>query len=147
MYCYDTINCTWRTCASLLMPRADHAMLCISDKLYICGGWNEDPHTGSRSLVSSIDMYNVSLDTWEVVTEVPTPRYHAGIIAVDRKVYFIGGFHNDASFDRDTTAIECYDIESDAWKVEENYPQVIWEHCCATLYVPKCRDDMEVLDL
>jgi kelch-like protein 26 len=41
-------------------------------------------------------------DQWQVVTHIPTPRYHAGIVGVDTKIYFIGGFHSDAMFDRAT---------------------------------------------
>lgn len=41
-------------------------------------------------------------DTWETITNVPTPRYHAGIVGVDSKIFFIGGFLSDAMFDRAT---------------------------------------------
>lgn len=68
----------------------------------MCGGWKEDEATGGRQLVDTIDAYNVAEDTWETVTVVPTPRYHAGIVSVQSKIYFIGGFHNDALFDRAT---------------------------------------------
>lgn len=79
------------------------------------------------------------------MTEIPTPRYHAGIVSVGQKIYFIGGFHSDAMFDKDTAAIEYYDIESNSWTIEYKYPQEIWEHTCVTLYIPKCRDDMDVI--
>lgn len=83
--------------------------------------------------------------TWEIVTRVPTPRFHAGIVNISKKIYLIGGFHSESMFDRDRAAIECYDIVTDTWTTLEKYPQDIWEHACATLYIPKCRDDMEVL--
>lgn len=41
--------------------------------------------------------------------------------------------------------IEVYDLESGEWSTVERYPQDIWEHLCATLYIPKCRDDMDVI--
>ena len=44
-----------------------------------------------------------------------------------------------------TAVIECYDLETDTWTTGEKYPQDIWEHTCVTLYIPRCRDDMEVL--
>lgn len=37
-----------------------------------------------------------------MITEVPTPRYHAGITLVQQKLHIIGGFHSDATFDRTT---------------------------------------------
>lgn len=143
--CYDATTDTWEPRQSLLTPRADHAMLAIGDKIYVAGGWYEDADTTNRILADTIDVYDAALDRWEVVTRVPTPRYHAGIVSVESKIYLIGGFHSDAMFDRATAAIECYDLETDIWITGENYPQDIWEHTCATLYVPKCRDDMDVL--
>ena len=41
--------------------------------------------------------------------------------------------------------IECYDLVGEKWSCETQYPQDIWEHTVVTLYVPRCRDDMEVL--
>lgn len=70
--------------------------------MYVCGGWREDEATGSRVLVDTIDAYNVTEDRWETITVVPAPRYHAGIVSVHPKIYFIGGFHSDALFDRAT---------------------------------------------
>lgn len=143
--CYDMFHDSWITLKSLLTPRTDHAMLTIGEKVYVCGGWYEDLENGNRILADTIDVYDMVLDRWETVTRVPTPRYHAGVVSVESKIYLIGGFHSDAMFDRATATIECYDLETDVWIAGENYPQEIWEHTCATLYVPKCRDDMDVL--
>lgn len=81
-------------------PRVDHAMLAVSGRLYVCGGWWEDLDSGNRVLVDTIDRYDAASDSWHVVTRVPTPRYHAGIVTVNSTIYFIGGFHSDAMFDR-----------------------------------------------
>lgn len=143
MYCYDTNLEKWTTCASMLKPRADHVMLSIGKYLYVCGGWTSDDN--NRVLVDTIELYNCETNTWEEITKVPTPRYHAGIVCVENKIYFIGGFHSDTMFDKDTAAIEYYDIENKTWTVESKYPQDVWEHTCVTLCIPKCRDDMEVI--
>lgn len=142
---YDPTTDTWDLRTPMLTPRADHVMLNLGHRLYVCGGWREDFESSNRVLVDTIDAYNAATDSWEVVTNIPTPRYHAGIVGVDNKIYFIGGFHSDAMFDRDTAAIECYDIEADTWTTGDKYPQDVWEHTCVTLYIPRCRDDMEVM--
>ena len=41
--------------------------------------------------------------------------------------------------------IECLDLETFEWSTVERYPQDIWEHVCATLYIPKSREDMDVM--
>lgn len=142
---YDPILDTWNLRAPMLTARADHVMLSLRQKLYVCGGWREDSETGNRVLVDTIDCYDVTKNCWEIVTKVPTPRYHAGIVGLDDKIFFIGGFHSDVMFDRDTAAIECYDIDANTWTTGDKYPQDVWEHTCVTLYIPRCRDDMEVL--
>ncbi|CAG9862396.1 unnamed protein product [Phyllotreta striolata] len=144
MFCYDVNVEKWKACTPMLRPRADHVMLNVGKFLYVCGGWTEDSR--ARTLVDTIDAYDVEEDTWRIVTRVPTPRYHAGIVCVEKKIYFIGGFCSDEMFDKDTAAIEFYDLDTGQWTIEDKYPQDnIWEHTCATLYIPKCRDDMEVL--
>jgi len=102
MCCYNAGTDVWEHRAPMLTPRADHVMLVMGDRLYVCGGWFEDVDTGNRILVDTIDVYDVTTDQWQVVTHIPTPRYHAGIVGVDTKIYFIGGFHSDAMFDRAT---------------------------------------------
>lgn len=143
--CYDEITDNWELKSPMLIPRADHVMLSMGHRLYVCGGWREDLDSGNRVLVDTIDAYDITTDSWEIVTNIPTPRYHAGIVGVDNKIYFIGGFHSDVMFDRDTAAIECYNIDTDTWTTGDKYPQDVWEHTCVTLYIPRCREDMEVL--
>jgi N-acetylneuraminic acid mutarotase len=127
-------------------PRADHVMLVWRDVVFFCGGWFEDEAAGNRVLVDTLDVYDPNADTWSVETRVPTPRYHAGIVIVHDKLYVIGGFHNDSLFDRATAGlIECYDLESRKWSTEKRYPQEVWEHACVSLYIPRCREDMDVM--
>nr|CAI5833907.1 unnamed protein product [Callosobruchus analis] len=54
MYCYDSTTNKWSRLAPMLTSRADHVMLTIGDKLYVCGGWTEDEEF-RRNLVETID--------------------------------------------------------------------------------------------
>ena len=143
---YNTIFGYWEKLLPMLTPRADHVMLTIGNKLYVCGGWYESTSNGNRVLAETIDVYCTDKLCWEVLTTIPTPRYHAGIVAVENKIYFIGGFCSDAMFDRATSSVECYDIINNNWSNIERYPRNIWEHTCVSLYIPKYRDDMEIIN-
>lgn len=66
MFCYDVRLGEWLPCAPMLKARADHVMLCVGKKLYVCGGWTEDNETRARTLVDTIDAYDVESDSWEV---------------------------------------------------------------------------------
>lgn len=142
---YNTTFGFWEELTPLLTPRADHVMLAIYDKIYVCGGWYENTQHETRILNKTIDSYNFQTHQWEVVTTIPTPRCHAGIVAEFSKIYIIGGFSALVTFDRATSTIECFDVETQKWSNVDRYPRNIWEHTCATLYIPKCRDDMEVI--
>lgn len=99
----------------------------------------------NRRLIDTIDVYDPTERSWTVMTTIPTPKYHAGIVAVEMRVYVIGGFYSDSMFDRASSTIECYDIGRNEWAMLERYPQNIWECSCVALYIPKFRDDMEVM--
>ncbi|CAM1308491.1 Uncharacterised protein g4868 [Pycnogonum litorale] len=142
---YDVSNECWEHCQSMLTPRADHIMVMYGEKLYVCGGWYEDENSGLRVLADTIDCYDVKQNEWTVVTKVPTPRYHAGIVTVEGVIYVMGGFHSDATFDRASGVIECYDIDGNQWFSMDKYPHEVWEHSCCTLFVPTCRDDLDVV--
>lgn len=142
---YDPNGDTWESLPEMISARADHVMLVIENKLYVCGGWCEESLTDNRRLVETIDVYDPELHTWDTVTVIPTPKYHAGIVSVNKKIYIIGGFYSDSMFDRASSTIECYDIEKNEWSNLDRYPQNTWECTCVSLYIPKFRDDMEML--
>lgn len=142
---YNVDNDSWEERQPLLIPRADHAMVTYKNRIFVCGGWHEDENNGTRVLCDTIDCYDIAGDEWSTETKVPTPRYHAGIVIIDNLIYVMGGFHSDATFDRASGVIECYDIEARQWLSMKKYPHEVWEHSCCSLYVPTCRDDLDVL--
>lgn len=142
---YDPKFEQWEQLPDMLNPRADHVILVIDNNLYVCGGWFEENQAENRRLVETIDTYDPVERTWKVITTIPTPRYHAGIVAVKTKIYIIGGFYSDSMFDRASSTIECYDILKNEWSNLDRYPQNTWECTCVSLYIPKFRDDMEVM--
>ena len=66
------------------------------------GGWCYDngDRDGRRSLVATVDTYDVTTDVWSVETQVPKPKFHAGIAIVSDKLYIVGGCLSDILFDR-----------------------------------------------
>lgn len=91
-YEYDSTENYWKKLCQLT-PRADHVMLRVGKKIYICGGWEE--FDGYRRLVSAIERYDIVTSAIEVITHNQEPRYHSGITILNNKIYFIGGFAAD----------------------------------------------------
>ncbi|EAT35098.1 AAEL012709-PA, partial [Aedes aegypti] len=140
LWSYYSFNEKWEKLPNMLHPRADHVMFTINRKLYVCGGWYEV--NGQRVLAESIDCYDLfsKSPAWHQVTRIPTPKYHAGIVAVQDKIYIIGGFCSDDIFRHTAASVECYDVNDDRWYNLKKYPKNVWEHTCANLYIPKYRD-------
>ncbi|XP_063708543.1 kelch-like protein 12 [Culicoides brevitarsis] len=141
---YNTTCNYWTQLPPMLTGRADHVILNIGAKLYICGGWYEINTT--RILAGTIDVFNYATNSWSTLTRIPTPKFHAGIVHLNNKIYIIGGFCSDDIFRHTASRIEVFDIDKNTWSVMDNYPKNIWEHACASLYIPKCREDMVVID-
>lgn len=139
---FDARSGRWRAAAAMPGPRADHALLPLGARVLACGGWRDGPD-GGRAPVARVDAYDARADRWEPLTRVPTPRYHAGVAALGARVHFVGGFRGDAAFERGSSLVECYDADADSWS-SHSYPRDVWEHACAALYVPKCREDADV---
>lgn len=143
---YDTRTDVWEAMTPMRVPRADHSMVCYADQLYLVGGWYEDSATGGRVLVDAVEVYDIASNTWAEATIVPTPRYHTGVAVLGSWLYTVGGFHSDTTFDRASGIVERYDMDVGRdWEVGESYPQDAWEHTCCTLFVPRCRDDLDVI--
>lgn len=100
MYCYNAEKDAWEQKAPMLTPRAGHVMLVMGQCLYICGGWSKNAATRKRTLLNTIDVYDITTDQWKVAAYIPTLRYQGGIVGVDNKIYFIGGLDSDARFNR-----------------------------------------------
>lgn len=141
LYSYNVNTNTWKVCASMLCPRADHFLLPCGSKLYACGGWRDEPDGDGATLraqILTIDAYDIATDTWEVVTRVPTtPRYHSAIVAVRERIYFIGGFYEDTLYFKKIAPIECYDIITDTWTIDKLNAQDFWELSAVALYIPQ----------
>ena len=39
----------------------------------------------------------------------------------------------------------CPASRTGVWSEEKRYPQEVWEHACVSLFIPRCRDDMEIM--
>lgn len=139
----------WEELTPMITTRVDHTMLVIDGKIYVCGGWDEDIDDGSddRLLVSSIDVYDVETGEWSHVTNNPSPTFHTGIVSNGKKIYFFGGGSlEDIIFKVTSPKIQCFDIETNVWSVEEEleYPLNVCDSTFLKMYIPKCREDQEV---
>lgn len=68
-------------------PRMQSAAAVLDGKVYVVGGWDGV----TRGLLSSVDVYDPSLDTWTIGAPMPTARRVLGAAMVDNAIYAMGG--------------------------------------------------------
>lgn len=142
---YDPKQDVWQALPDMLRARADHSMFGIDDKIYVCGGWTEEAITEHRNPVESIDVFDIESNSWHTVTTIPTPKYHAGCVAVDKCIYILGGLLSHSMFNRASSTVEYFDIETNKWALLDPYPQNAWECTCVSLYIPKGKDTLDLM--
>lgn len=142
---YDPKQDVWQPLPDMLRARADHSMFGIENKIYVCGGWTEEAITEHRNPVESIDVFDIETNCWHTVTAIPTPKYHAGCVAVDKRIYILGGLLSHSMFNRASSTVEYFDIETNKWALLDPYPQNTWECTCVSLYIPKGKDTVDLM--
>ncbi len=139
MMAYDVEHNTWTSKADLLVPRVDHSMMAHRDNVYLAGGWYEDV-TGNRVISDTVDCYNCQTDQWQVLTRIPTPRYHASMVVIGDILYVVGGF-GAGQYHRASRKVETFSLTTASWQEHDEYPIEIWEHVSCALFVPRYREN------
>jgi hypothetical protein len=120
-------------------------MLQIEGKLYVIGGWNVIK--GTRVPIDTIDVYDLTEQTWSVLTTLPIPKFQAGITNIGNRIFVVGGYCDGDIYRQNASSIECYDIDENEWySLLPFYPKNIWKHSMASIYIPKFRYDDELLE-
>src|SRR5215472_10062400 len=107
---YDPADNRWTARAALPQPIHHSAAAALGGRLYVIGGF------AVRGLsmwqpVNTVYEYDPGTDRWRARASMPTARGALTAVAVDEKIYAIGG-----TAGRDTGATEVYDPAVDAWK-------------------------------
>ncbi|KAL3199837.1 hypothetical protein MRX96_043762 [Rhipicephalus microplus] len=110
--CYDPVANAWSTCADLQVPRNRVGVAVLDGLLYAVGGsCGTTQHYSAR--LSSVECYDPDRDQWVDVAPMNTCRSGAGVVAVERWIYVVGGYDGSSQL----TSAERYDVERDQWDV------------------------------
>ena len=77
--------------------------------VYVLGGFLDD----GVDALGTVDVYDPMTDGWKQVSSMPTKRCAHGCVALDGKIYAIGGFNGD---DGTLNSADVYDPQSDSWQ-------------------------------
>jgi len=133
-------NGKWETDKTPMpIKKYSHCSAVVDGKIYIIGGQiltGEDVNE-TIQVVGSIEVYDPLTDTWDTTrTNMPTPRSHSACVAIDKKIYVIGGTNWEDSFD-EGNILEVYDTETDTWDTNKALMPTIRIGCRAVVFENK----------
>ena len=110
----------WGKRGDLVEPNSEMAVAYLDGRIYVVGGY---PST--RKSVDTLQVYDVKTDTWSLTTPYPTTINHASAVALDGKLYVIGGQTNAGGRrekSRYVSAVHAYDPKTKKWTARAPMP-------------------------
>ena len=91
----------------------------VNGKIYAIGGYNYENHTNDNDVhLNTVQMYDPSTDTWSTKTSMPTARADLAAVAVNGKIFAIGGYNNNGSLN----IVQMYNPITNSWSSKTNMP-------------------------
>lgn len=97
----------WTPRTPLRVARGGLASATADGRVYAIGGFSTD----FAATHDSVEAYDPSADSWQLVAPMLTPRGNPAAAAIDTRVYAIGGFAPKVGTDR----VEVFDPSANRW--------------------------------
>lgn len=126
---YSVSSDEWTLVSSMPTPRFGAMSVVDSDKIYVIGGITANAITKTMEVSNSLEVYNPSLDEWEVLTSMPlvddgtVDGRNYGVCfgvahVVADKIYILCGvteINNQGKLEKLNDRVLIYDIITDEW--------------------------------
>jgi N-acetylneuraminic acid mutarotase len=130
---YDHQSDSWSMKKNMLLPAHHVAAVEMNGKIYIFGGFVGRAGAKGWGPITNSFEYDPAADSWKELAPMPTPRGSAMAVAVDGKIYVIGGAHANVAGKPDTPlwvgippkvtgVVEEYDPTTDSWRGRSPMP-------------------------
>lgn len=110
---------TWTTGAPAPTKRTEVAAAAVEGKIYVVGGFNKPSLKNALdyAVSRSVEVYDPESNTWSTTAPLPEGRHHAGIAALDGKLYVVGGFAKSLlSVWKAVPTVYQYDPVTSVWR-------------------------------
>jgi N-acetylneuraminic acid mutarotase len=114
---YNPATDTWAVKMGLyFQPRISFGAAAVNNKIYIIGGY----HQGLGNLIydNTVEEYDPLTNQITLKAPIPTLRCNLGVIALNNKIYVMGG----AYFCDTINTVEVYDPQTDIWTTKTSMP-------------------------
>ena len=123
MEVFDTEKNSWTTLKPMTLPRNHHDAAYLDGKLYVIGGAVGSCFPGGwASNVPMNEAYDIATATWTTRAGMPTARSGLAVMALDGKIYAIGGEGSVDELGGIFRANEVYDPKSNSWAAATPMP-------------------------
>ena len=113
---YDPLTGRWRKRTRMPTKRTWVDAAVMNNKIYAIGG-EISPRLGvplADAILTKIEEYNPKTDRWRKLPDMPMFKFAYSTIAVDRKIYLIGGYSLDNGF-KDLASVDVYEPSLKRW--------------------------------
>lgn len=118
---YDTINDRYSQSVPSKVRRigsfAAGVVVDTGDYLYLFGGITGQGDSSTSNLTPRSEIFNITQQTWEFISDMPTPRAFGMTTTIGDSIYCIGGVELDALLNQYVVSrkIEKYDARRGVW--------------------------------
>jgi len=101
----------WEVIGRLPLARNETASATVNGRIYIMGGYGEEPDPSTV-----VQVYDVASDSWSQAAPAPLALHHSGAAVVDGKIYLVGGFTKPFGERDPVDTLFVYDPATDQWQ-------------------------------
>lgn len=89
---------TWRRIQGMAFPRSEMPAAALDGLIYVPGGFMGTAQGGAEGR-AEVEAYDPGTDTWEGTVPLPEARHHLMTVALDGRLWVLGGFGGDGPTD------------------------------------------------
>ena len=115
----------WEVISQLPTKRWAFSTAVVDGKIYLIGGTLFKDENGGPLGLSTVEVYDTQNNSWQRLTDMPTPRLSSEAAVVDGKIYVVGGFSWIGIPGVDIkmlNVVEVYDPQTDTWSRKQDMP-------------------------
>eukprot|EP00928_Gymnodinium_smaydae_P046866 TRINITY_DN31244_c0_g1_i1.p1 TRINITY_DN31244_c0_g1~~TRINITY_DN31244_c0_g1_i1.p1 ORF type:complete len:353 (-),score=28.66 TRINITY_DN31244_c0_g1_i1:267-1325(-) len=98
----------WESAPDMPRPRVAPATTVLQGRWYLCGGLNP--------LLASVDCFDPVSSTWAALPDMTTSRAIAVAEGLAGRLFVCGGFTQHGSTRDNLSSVECWEVDSSAWR-------------------------------
>lgn len=114
---YDFYEDKWKKSIPLNITRNHHLSYTLNDQIFVIGGHNARFPGG----IAAVEKFDPLTQKWDIISQLPTPRYNMGGGVYNNKIYTFGGIGGE-------TILEVYDPDFNTWERKKNMPVPRFRH-------------------